>query len=63
METAFQVSSDPLYTKEQAAGILGISITSLNRLIKDKTIPTVRVGSRVRLQKGKLDEYINNQNQ
>ena len=48
-----------LITRDQAAKILGISDRGLDRLIRQSTIPCVRVGKRsVRIDRRKIENYV-----
>lgn len=44
--TAPQASSEKLLTRKETARALGISIRSLDGLVSNKTIPSVRAGRR-----------------
>ncbi len=48
-----------LISRDQAAKILGISARSLDRLIKQRALPCVRVGKRaVRLEQRKIELFV-----
>ncbi len=46
------------YTPKEMAQVLGLSLTTVFRLIKKKEIPVIRVGRKVLIPKDKLKEWI-----
>ncbi|AEM72922.1 helix-turn-helix domain-containing protein [Caldicellulosiruptor acetigenus] len=46
------------YTPKEAAQVLGISLTTVFKLIKQKKIPVIRIGRKVLIPKAKLKDWI-----
>lgn len=49
-----------VYTLDQVADILQVSVQTVRRLIKDGKIKSIRVGVQIRVRKEDLDRYLNN---
>ena len=47
-------SAEELFTKQQAAKFIQVSLPTLNKLIKDGKIPCFRIGNTTRLKKGDI---------
>jgi len=47
-----------LYSRKEAAEFLGISLSTLIRLIRRGVIPTVKIGSRRLIDREDLDRYV-----
>ena len=47
-----------LYSRKEAAEFLGISLSTLIRLIKRGVIPTVKIGARRLIDRQDLDRYV-----
>jgi excisionase family DNA binding protein len=47
-----------VYTVEQVADILQVSVQTVRRLIKEKKLKAFRVGIQLRIKKEDLDEYM-----
>lgn len=49
----------PLLTREEAAEVLRVSVSTIDRYLRDGTIPRVRVGKRlVRIERADLDRIL-----
>jgi excisionase family DNA binding protein len=55
-------TEDVLYSREQAASILKVSLSTLERLIDGNKIIPKRIGKRVLIPKAVLQAYINPKN-
>jgi excisionase family DNA binding protein len=55
-------TEDVLYSREQAASILKVSLSKLERLIDGNKIIPKRIGKRVLIPKAVLQAYINPKN-
>jgi excisionase family DNA binding protein len=49
--------SNQLYSKEEAASYLGVSLSTLNRLILKHCIMPMRVGNRIKFSKDQLNLF------
>ena len=47
-----------LYSRQDVAGFLGVSVQTIDRLIKDGELPCVQVRDRVLVTPAALDEFI-----
>jgi excisionase family DNA binding protein len=50
-----------LYTIEQVAEILQVSIPTVRKLIKDRKLKAIRVGVQIRIRKEDLDSFLDSQ--
>lgn len=50
-----------LYTIEQVAEILQVSIPTVRKLIKDRKLKAIRVGAQIRIRKEDLDSFLDSQ--
>jgi len=50
-----------VYTVEQVAEILQVSVQTVRKLIKEKQIKAFRVGAQLRVRKEDLDRYMSGQ--
>ena len=53
-------ANDPLFSIEQAAEYLGLSIATIRTWVWQRRIPTYRIGRAVRMRRSSLDEVIEN---
>jgi excisionase family DNA binding protein len=58
MVSSTGVIEDVLYSREQAASILKISLSTLERLIESNKLLPKRIGKRVFINKIVLEQYI-----
>jgi excisionase family DNA binding protein len=47
-----------VYTLEQVADLLQVSVQTVRRLIRDGKLKSVRVGVQIRVRKDDLDRYL-----
>jgi excisionase family DNA binding protein len=52
------LNPDPLYSMKQAANYLGISVSKMYVIVKEKKMPCVQLTSDRKIRKSVLDEYI-----
>jgi excisionase family DNA binding protein len=52
-------SIEPLLTREEAAELLGISVSSVKRQIRKRNLRTKRLGKLVRIEPADLRDFIN----
>lgn len=52
------VKNYSLITKKEAADLLSVSLPTINRRIKDGSIPIVRIGSAVRIPQAFIEKLI-----
>jgi len=50
-----------LYTLEEVADILRVSVSTVRKLIREKQLKTVRVGIQLRVTKEELDRFVESQ--
>jgi excisionase family DNA binding protein len=53
------LSDEPLLSKSQCAELLGISLPTLAKMIKDRTLTPIKVGKRFKFQKSQLLNFLN----
>lgn len=51
------------YTPKEVTQVLGVSLTTVFKLIKQKEIPTIRIGRKVLIPKGKLKDWLDSKTQ
>jgi excisionase family DNA binding protein len=50
---------DRLYTREEAAEVLNVTLRFVTRCVQERRIRYVRVGRMVRIPRSSIEEYIN----
>lgn len=60
MKKAEPIGERLTVTRAEAAKLMGVSITTIKRWIKAKSIPFVRVGRRTLIKKRELDALLEN---
>lgn len=53
------IGVEPLLTREQAAELLGISVSGVKRQIRKRNLRAVRLGRLVRIEPADLREFVN----
>ena len=53
-----QKPASKFYSRQDVAGYLGVSVQTIDRLIKDGELPCVQVRDRVLIAPAALDEFI-----
>ena len=49
---------EQLYTPEEVAKILAISMTTMYRFMKENKIKTIKVGSQYRIKESELNDFL-----
>lgn len=52
------VDSRKTYTVREAAGMFGVGLTLFRRLIRDGSVPTIRLGTRVLIPRAAIERLL-----